>query len=101
MWVHTKPQLVELPSTHGQESAKSLVEQLVTWAPNLPKNTKTDIVMAFWFTELACRDRVMLASNYARTHVKNPFLTQWDRDQQHTVNLVDMEAQRAWKPIGA
>ena len=94
-------QLVELPSTHGQESAKSLVEQLVTWAPNLPKNTKTDIVMAFWFTELACRDRVMLASNYARTHVKNPFLTQWDRDQQHTVNLVDMEAQRAWKPIGA
>jgi hypothetical protein len=96
-----KNQLIELPSTHGSESAKALMEQLVTWAPELPKSTKTDIVMALWFAELACRDRVMMAHSYMRTHVNNPFLTPWDRQRQTTVNLVEMEAQRAWKPVGA
>ena len=93
--------LVELPSTHHSEAAKALVEQLITWAPQLPKSTKTDTVMALWFAELACRDRVMLATSYMRTHINNPFLTPWDRSRQTTVNLVDMEAQRAWRPIGA
>jgi hypothetical protein len=92
--------LIELPSTHGQESCKSRIEQLVTWSPNAGKSQKTDIVMALWFAELACRDRITLNSNY-RTHVKNPFLTGWDRKQQHTINLADMEAQKAWTPIGA
>ena len=92
--------LIELPSTHGQESCKSMIEQLVTWSPNAGKSQKTDIVMALWFAELACRDRITLNSNY-RTHVKNPFLTGWDRKQQHTINLADMEAQKAWTPIGA
>ena len=96
-----KNQLIELPSTHGSEGAKALMEQLVTWAPELPKSTKTDIVMALWFAELACRDRVMMAHSYMRTHVSNPFLTPWDRQRQTTVNLVEMEAQRAWKPVGA
>lgn len=96
-----KRQLIELPSTHGNEAAKSLVEQLVTWHPDAPKNQKTDIVMALWFAELACRDRVMLASNYTRTHVNNPFLTKWDRDQQRTVSLLEAEAAGAWNPIGA
>jgi hypothetical protein len=96
-----KRQLVELPSTHGNEAAKLLVEQLVTWHPDAPKNQKTDIVMALWFAELACRDRVMLASNYTRTHVNNPFLTKWDRDQQRTVSLLEAEAAGAWNPIGA
>lgn len=96
-----KRQLIELPSTHGNEAAKLLVEQLVTWHPDAPKNQKTDIVMALWFAELACRDRVMLASNYTRTHVNNPFLTKWDRDQQRTVSLLEAEAAGAWNPIGA
>jgi hypothetical protein len=65
-----KHQLIELPSTHGQESCKQLVEQLVTWAPNAPKTQKTDIVMAMWFAELACRDRVVMNSSYTRSHVK-------------------------------
>jgi len=96
-----KQQLIELPSTHGQESCKTLVEQLVTWSPDAPKTQKTDIVMALWFAELACRDRIVLNSSYIRSHVKNTFLTPWDRRQQMTVNLVDMEAQGAWSHIGA
>lgn len=95
-----KQQLIELPSTHGNEAAKSMIEQLVTWQPDA-KKLKTDIVMALWFAELACRDRVIAASSFMRSHVTNPFLTPWDRQNQTTVNLLDMEAQRAWTPIGA
>lgn len=94
-------QLIELPSTHGQESMKQFVEQLVTWSPDAPKGQKTDIVMALWFAELACRDRVMMASTYAKHHTKNPFLTQWDRRGQVTIDLVDLEARRAWMTVGA
>jgi hypothetical protein len=94
-------EMIELPSTHGQESAKQLIEQLVTWHPGAPKNQKTDIVMALWFAELACRDRVTLASNYTRSHVNNSFLTPWDKSQQTTVSLLEAEATGAWKPIGA
>jgi lambda repressor-like predicted transcriptional regulator len=42
-----------------------------------------------------------MMANYTRSHVKNPFLTPWDRNNQHVVDLLDMEAQRAWTPIGA
>jgi len=95
-----KHHLIELPSTHGQESIKTMIEQLITWAPALPKTAKTDIVMSLWFAELACRDRVTLMSNYTRSHVNNPFLTPWDKQQQSTMNLLDAEAAGAWKPIG-
>jgi hypothetical protein len=94
-------QLIELPSTQGQESMKQFIEQLVTWSPDAPKGQKTDIVMALWFAELACRDRVMLASNFAKHHTKNPFLTPWDRKGQVTIDLIDLEARRAWMTVGA
>lgn len=92
-------QLIELPSTAFSEAAKALVEQLVTWAPDLPKSTKTDCVMALWFAELACKDRVMLASNF-KTHMKNPFATPWDVRGRATVNLLDMEANHDFTPLG-
>jgi hypothetical protein len=94
-------ELIELPSTQFSEAAKSLVEQLVTWAPELPKNTKTDIVMALWFAELACRDRVALSGSYTRSHASNPFATPYDLGQRTTVNLLDAEARRMFTPIGA
>lgn len=93
-------QMIELPSTYGNEAAKSMVEQLVTWAPGV-KNQKTDIVMAFWFAELACRDRVMAKGAFTRSHVNNPFLTPWDMDNQYTINMLDAEATGAWTPVGA
>ena len=97
-----KQQMIELPSTAISEAAKAFVEQLVTWAPDLPKGTKTDLVMAFWFAELACRDRVMMHSTYARSHAgSSMFLTPWDRRNQMTVNLLDAEAMQAFRPIGA
>lgn len=93
-------QMIELPSTHGNEAAKAMVEQLVTWSPGV-KNQKTDVVMAFWFAELACRDRVMAKGAFSRSHASNPFLTPWDMDNQYTINLLDAEANGAWTAVGA
>jgi hypothetical protein len=82
--------LIEFPSTHQSEGLKALVEQLVTWYPDAPKSQKTDCVMAFWFTELACRDRVVSATNYARNYNRNSiFHTRYDKSQQTTVSLAD------------
>ena len=94
-----KQQLIELPSTAFSEAAKALVEQLVTWAPDLPKSSKTDCVMALWFAELACKDRVMLASNF-NSHMKNPYATPWDVRGRGTVKLLDMGANHDFTPLG-
>jgi hypothetical protein len=82
--------LIEFPSTHASEGLKALIEQLVTWYPDAPKSQKTDCVMAFWFAELAARDRVANATYFARRHSANSmFHTKYDKSQQVTVNLSD------------
>ena len=86
-----KHQLIDLPSTHVSEGTKALVEQLVTWHPAAPKTQKTDCVMALWFAELACRDRIQAWSSYGKSHVKNPFATRWDKTQQFTVDLNEVD----------
>jgi hypothetical protein len=82
--------LIEFPSTHMSEGLKALIEQLVTWYPDAPKSQKTDCVMAFWFAELAARDRIANATHFARTHAaKSMFHTKYDKSQQFTVSLSD------------
>jgi hypothetical protein len=83
--------LIEFPSTHASEGLKALIEQLITWYPDAPKSQKTDCVMAFWFTELAVRDRINSANVYARNHNNNSmFYTRYDKSQQTTVSLSDL-----------
>ena len=83
--------LIEFPSSHASEGLKALIEQLVTWYPDSPKSQKTDTVMAFWFAELGCRDRVANANSFARTHNSiNMFHTRYDRSRQMTVQLDDI-----------
>lgn len=89
-----KRQLIELPSTAISEAAKAMVEQLLIWHPAAPKTQKTDVVMALWFAELACRDRVAAMTNFSRSHVNNPFATRFDRSTRATVNLNDAERDR-------
>jgi hypothetical protein len=84
--------LIELPSTAFSEAAKALVEQLVTWFPGAPKTQKTDVVMALWFCELACRDRVTALTSFQRSHLKNPYATRADISNRRTVNLWEAEA---------
>lgn len=90
--------LIELPSTHASEATKALIEQLTTWSPEAHKKQKTDLVMALWFAELGCRDRVAAVQRFSTNHVKNPFLTPWDRAQQHTFSM--NEVQQHIRPIG-
>jgi hypothetical protein len=83
--------LIEFPSTHMSEGLKSLIEQLVTWYPDAPKSQKTDCVMAFWFTELAIRDRVSNANYFARTHARaSMFHTKYDKSQQVNIPIGDL-----------
>lgn len=83
--------LIEFPSTHASEGLKALIEQLCTWYPDAPKAQKTDCVMAFWFAELAARDRLSL-SNYTMRYQSaySMFHTKYDRRQQMTVSVADL-----------
>jgi hypothetical protein len=92
-----KRALIELPSTAFSEAAKALVEQLVTWYPGAAKSQKTDIVMALWFTELACRDRVVALSSFARSHLKNPFATRADVANRRSISMWEAEASGSLK----
>jgi hypothetical protein len=83
--------LIEFPSTHASEGIKALIEQLVTWYPDAPKSQKKDAVMALWFAELACRDRVSNSHYYARSHSSfSMFHTKYDRSQQINFNVSDL-----------
>ena len=93
-------QLIELPRSTDHEMAKSFIEQLVTWHPDAPKAQKTDIVMAFWFTELACRDRIQAMTSFNTSHVKNPFITRHDMARRGSINLMDYETQQHMRKIG-
>jgi hypothetical protein len=92
-----KRNLIELPSTHGQESVKQFVEQAVTWHPAAPKTQKTDILMSLWFAELACRDRVAAMTSYGNSHVRNPFATRRDLGERSLITLSDYE----FRAVGA
>jgi hypothetical protein len=91
--------LIEFPSSMNSEAMKALMEQFVTWAPDMSKKQKQDIVMAAWFAELACRDRVVRITG--SSHRKNPYLVPWDYRQRRTISLLDAEASSLWRPVGA
>ena len=92
-----KRNLIELPSTARSEGTKALIEQLVTWHPEAPKTQKTDCVMALWFTELACRDRLQAIGNSSRTHANNPFATRYDTRGRNTIRLYDADIEQHWR----
>lgn len=49
--------MISLPAK-STEGVRALIEQLVTWAPDVPKTQKTDAVMSLWFAELRARELV-------------------------------------------
>lgn len=54
--------LIELPR-HDGSGMKTLVQQLTIWHPELdPKKTPCDLVMALWFFEVGCREKVKVLS---------------------------------------
>lgn len=81
---------IELPATHMVEACKTLVEQLITWAPET-KN-KTDLVMALWFAEIRARELIQANSpaKGRNNFVPNRFVTRQGRANQMVVNLNDL-----------
>lgn len=80
--------LIELPSREKSEGVKSLIEQLVTWEPEVPgqkSGRKTDIVMALWFAEIRCRE--LWNIEWENFHVNNPYATARDKESQVTVDI--------------
>lgn len=87
---HHRDNLIHLPSDQT-ENVKSLIEQLVTWSPTT--KGKTDMVMALWFCEIRARE--MLAyGQYQQHHLKNPFLSQSERNKRVVVNIDELLAAR-------
>lgn len=77
--------MIRLPSKSQSEPMKAFVEQLCSWFPE----TKgvTDIVMAFWFAEIRCRELMM--SDFSGWHTNSSEFTS-ERDQSNQM-VVDID----------
>lgn len=89
-----KTAMLDLPGLGQIEAYKKFREQLVTWSPEMPKNQKQDIVMAFWFAELSARDAVRRRRGGRTMHIENPFLSENDVANQQVVDLTALREER-------
>ena len=93
--------LLDLPAMSQNEAYRQFKEQLVTWYPGHPKTQKTDLVMAFWFAELACREQVKDIGVKKQTHMNNSYLSESDRRDQVVINIDDwVRNQQSERMIG-
>jgi hypothetical protein len=87
---HHRDNLIHLPSDQT-ENVKALIEQLITWSPTT--KGKTDMVMALWFCEIRARE--MLNQGMHKTHhLKNPFLSRYERGKRTVVNIDELLAEK-------
>ena len=76
--------LIKLPNSSTQ-NIKSMIEQLITWQPDMSKKIKTDIVMAMWFAELRAQELV-LRNNRSTIYRNNSFTTRADKSKRILIN---------------
>jgi len=81
--------LLTLPALGQNEAYRTFKEQLVTWYPDAPKTQKTDLVMSFWFAELAARDQVRHLGVRREFHLDNPFLSENDLEGRVVIDIDD------------
>jgi hypothetical protein len=88
--------LIELPDDRQSAVISELVKQLVMWEPSgLSQSTKTDLVMALWFTEIAVK-RILGTGRQMKTHMDNPFASKARLRDRGVINLAEhREAMRA------
>jgi len=87
---HHRDNLIHLPSDQT-ENIKALIEQLITWSPTT--KGKTDLVMALWFCEIRARE-MLNYGQYAKHHLKNPFLSRHELGKRVVVNIDDLLAEQ-------
>lgn len=88
---HQNDNLIELPSSEGNEHVKSLINQLITWAPNVKKSQATDCVMALWFCEIRVKELIQ-QMGFAQSHSNNRYATKAGIRQRGVVNLDQLAA---------
>ena len=85
--------MIELPRKES-EGVKALIEQLITWAPDVPKTQKTDCVMSLWFAELRAKE---LVQQYGETFYAegDTWLSGNDKEQRVVLDIEEyLAAQR-------
>jgi len=90
----TSGQLMELPSTRQNQWVNDLIQQLTVWSPSgMAQKTKTDLVMALWFTHLAF-SKILQRKQNRETHMRSPFLTPAARGRQQVINLAELRREK-------
>lgn len=80
--------LIDLPCDHAMfPAAAALVEQLITWQPNMGDKIKQDLVMALWFAEIRAREMCWRAPSRQQSHMPNQFLSRGRRGLQQVIDL--------------
>ncbi len=87
---HHRDNLIHLPSDQT-ENIKALIEQLITWSPTT--KGKTDMIMALWFCEIRARE-MLNYGKYQTYHIKNPFLSHYEKRKRMVVNLDELFAEK-------
>jgi hypothetical protein len=87
---HHRDNLIHLPSDQT-ENIKALIEQLITWSPTT--KGKTDMVMALWFCEIRARE-MLNQGIHATHHMKNPFLSRYERGKRTVINIDELLAEK-------
>ena len=85
--------LIELPAT-SNESVKKLVEQLITWVPNVRgSKLKMDTVMALWFCETVARE-VLFQGAQAQNFYDDEFVSMFDDDARYIIDLDQLQQEQ-------
>ncbi len=87
---HHRDNLIHMPSDQT-ENIKALIEQLITWSPTT--KGKTDMVMALWFCEIRAREWLNQGI-HATHHLKNPFLSRYEKGKRMVVNIDSLLAEQ-------
>lgn len=83
--------LIRLPRPQT-EGVKALVQQLSYWTPDLPKTSKTDCVMALWFTHIRCVELVQTVSrSQAFNNGAQMFMTKMDMASRTIIPTTELE----------
>lgn len=86
---HAGDNLLELPDIRS-EGVKKLVEQLITWRPNVRgSKLKMDAVMALWFCEIVARE-VLYTTENAANYFESEWTSAADREARYVMDLDQM-----------
>lgn len=85
--------LIELPAKRG-EAMVQFIEQLITWAPELPKGHKTDIVMAFWFANIRANELTSVMASGDMFNADGEFRSLNDINERDVIDIEQYLANR-------